>query len=176
MVRLTSALPTVEKNHWINNNGDDSRSTGTTPHIAETSTPPDVQSNTRFTSVIFDLGDVLFTYSTSSSTSPISPVLLRRLLHSSIWFEYEKGNLTEEESYAQLAREYNLSANDVARSFSLARESLKSNSVVVDAIKAIKASGRQVFAMSNMSAPDWDVVKEKLEPSQWALFDEIFIS
>ena len=171
---LTSALPTLERNLWINNNGDDSRSTGTTPHIAEA--PPDVRSNTRFTSVIFDLGDVLFTYSTSSSTSPISPVLLRRLLHSSIWFEYEKGNLTEEESYAQLAREYNLSANDVARSSSLARESLKSNSDVIDAIKAIKASGRQVFAMSNMSAPDWDVVKEKLEPSQWALFDEIFIS
>jgi FMN phosphatase YigB (HAD superfamily) len=173
MARITNfTLPSVA-NHGITRDDGDAVQ-HTVPHIATRLSG--ISSTVRFKNVIFDLGDVLFTYSTSSSKSPISSAILRRILRSSIWFEYEKGNLTEEQAYEQVAKEYNLSANDVACSFSLARESLKSNLTLIDTITAIKASGRRVFAMSNMSAPDWMAVVKILEPSQWALFDEIFIS
>ena len=148
--------------------------THTIPHI--TTLVPGFPSTSRYTNVIFDLGDVLFTYSTSSSKSPIPLTVFKRILRSSVWFEYEKGNLTEDETYTQVAKEYSLSAKDVARAVAIARESLKSNSGLIDTIKSLKTSGIRVFAMSNMSAPDWDVVVTKLEPSQWALFEEIFIS
>ena len=45
-------------------------------------------------SIIVDFGGVLFTWSANTMT-PVRPKLLRRIFSSSIWFEYEKGHITE---------------------------------------------------------------------------------
>ncbi|KAF8586173.1 HAD-like protein [Ramaria rubella] len=130
----------------------------------------------RYTNIIFDLGDVLFTYSTSASKSPLPSRTLKHILRCSIWLEYEKGNLTEQQTYARVAQEYKLSFNDVADAFKIARASLKINLALLDTIKDLQASGLRIFIMSNMSSPDWEVVSAKLDHSQWSLFERIFIS
>jgi len=126
--------------------------------------------------VVFDLGDVLFRWSASSPESPICSKTLNRILHSAVWFDYERGNISEHEAYARVADQFNISSNDVARAFQVARDSLRSDPKMLEIIRKLKASGKAIFAMSNISAPDWEVLKTKANPSDWALFDMIFIS
>jgi FMN phosphatase YigB (HAD superfamily) len=126
--------------------------------------------------VIFDLGDVLFSWSPSTPKSPLPAKTLKQILRTSTWFEYEKGNLTEEEAYSNVANELNISASDVASAFGAARDSLKSNPTLLEVIREIKGAGRNIFAMSNISAPDWEVLSTKANPNEWALFDQVFTS
>lgn len=126
--------------------------------------------------IIFDLGDVLFTWSANASTS-ISPKTLHRILRSSTWFEYEKGNLTEEEAYSLSAAEFSLDASEVSAAFHAARETLQSNSSMLALLHELKENnGIQLFAMSNISAPDWEVLRQKARPEDWALFERVFTS
>jgi FMN phosphatase YigB (HAD superfamily) len=126
--------------------------------------------------VIFDLGDVLFTWSANTGTS-ISPETLHSILRSSTWFEYEKGNFDEEEVYGLIAAEFSLDASEVGAAFRAARDSLQSNPSMVTLLHELKEnSDIQLFAMSNISAPDWEVLRHKGRPEDWALFERIFTS
>ena len=64
----------------------------------------------------------------------------------------------------------------MARAFQAARDTLQSDPKMLEIIRELKASGKSIFAMSNISAPDWEVLKTKADPSVWALFDMVFIS
>jgi len=130
----------------------------------------------RYSTVIFDLGDVLFTWSPSTPKSPLPAKTLREILRSVHWFEYEKGNLTEERAYSLVAQEFNLSAEDVKQAFQAARDSLQSNPQLLQLIRELREGGIAIYAMSNISAPDWDVLSTKASPEEWALFDHAFTS
>jgi HAD superfamily hydrolase (TIGR01509 family) len=126
--------------------------------------------------VIFDLGDVLFSWSADTPTM-ISPKVLHKILRSAIWFEYEKGNLGEQEAYERVAVEFKVPASEVAAAFQCARDSLKASPDMVNLIRELRREGDlQVFAMSNISAPDWQILRGKADPSDWALFDRVFTS
>lgn len=129
------------------------------------------------TSIIFDLGDVLFTWSAKTKTS-ISPKLLYEILRSSTWNAYERGDVGESECYALVAEEFDVPASEVAAAFQGARDSLVGSPDMINMIRELKLSAPdlRVFAMSNISAPDWEVLKEKATPEEWALFDRIFTS
>lgn len=133
-------------------------------------------SRKRFTDVIFDLGDVLFTWSASNPKSPVPAKTVGKILRSHHWLEFEKGNLEEAEAYSLVAKQFNLSLFDVKTTFQLARDSLQSNPEMLKVIQELKASGVKVYAMSNISAPDWAVLSTKAAPEQWALFEYTFIS
>jgi FMN phosphatase YigB (HAD superfamily) len=90
--------------------------------------------------------------------------------------EYEKGNLTEDEVYSLVAQKFNVPAVDVKRSFEDARKTLQSNPKILEVIRELKESGLAVYAMSNISAPDWKFVSAKCTAEEWALFDRIFTS
>ena len=128
-----------------------------------------------YTAVIFDLGDVLFTWSLSSPQS-LPAKTLGSILRSVHWLEYEKGNLTEDETYSLVAQKFSVSAIDVKSSFEAARNTLQSNPKIIEIIRELKESGLAVYAMSNISAPDWKFVSAKCTAEEWALFDHIFIS
>lgn len=116
---------------------------------------------TQCENVIFDLGDVLFTWSTVTTTS-ISPKVLKKILRSASWFEYEKGNLSEQQAYDAAAEEFKIPASEVARAFQDARDSLKSNQWLISLIKVLKFQyGVRVFAMSNISVSDFAVLRTK---------------
>ena len=129
-----------------------------------------------YTAVVFDLGDVLFSWSSSTPKSPLPSKTIRNILRSFHWFEYEKGNLTEEEVYSLVAHEFNVAAADVKSSFEAARDSLQSNPKLLDVIRELRESGFAIYAMSNISAPDWAVLSTKATPKEWALFDHVFTS
>lgn len=131
--------------------------------------------STKVTAFIFDLGDVLFTWF-PSPMSDVPPETLHNILRTSSWFEYERGRLTETEVYAKSAHQFDIRAASVKNAFELARDSLRSDPVMLDTIRALKASGCRVYAMSNISAPDWEVLRTKASPEEWALFDKVFIS
>ena len=130
----------------------------------------------RYTTVIFDLGDVLFTWSASTPKSPLPPKVLRSILRSFHWFEYEKGNLTEEKAYSIVAQEFSVAAADVKGAFEAARDSLQSNPKLLEVILGLRESGLNTYAMSNISGPDWAVLSTKATPEEWALFDHTFTS
>lgn len=129
----------------------------------------------RFTTIIFDIGDVLFTWS-SSSSSTISSKVLRRILASPTWEDYERGRLSEQDCYDRIAVEFSVDATEVRRAFDNARDSLKSDDEMIGLIRELKAhnSHLKVYAMSNISLPDYEVLRSK--PADWWLFDEVFTS
>jgi len=132
-------------------------------------------SSKSYTAVIFDLGDVLFTWS-ASTKSPLPANLLRDILRSFHWFEYEKGNLEEPEVYSLIAQEFNVALADVENAFQAARDTLQSNPKMLQVIRELREAGLEIYAMSNISAPDWEVLTTKATIEEWALFDNIFTS
>ncbi|KAI1792345.1 HAD-like protein [Ganoderma leucocontextum] len=113
----------------------------------------------------------------SDSHSLVSPERFRRMLNSATWYEYEKGNLEEEECYTRLSSEYFLPTSNISTTIRACRDSLRADREVFAFLRDLKArTGVRLFAMSNITSPDWEVLKTKAEPQDWALFDDIFIS
>ncbi|EJD03446.1 HAD-like protein [Fomitiporia mediterranea MF3/22] len=126
--------------------------------------------------IIFDLGDVLFTWTAETKTR-VNPKMLKKILRSATWFEFEKGNLTEQEAYDTVAAELRVESSDVREAFQAARDSLKSNPQLVSLIRQLKEQhGIRVFAMSNISAPDFAVLRGKVAPEELKLFERVFTS
>ena len=126
--------------------------------------------------VIFDLGDVLFTWSISIPDFPLPPKTLKCMLGSITWFEYEKGNRTEEQAYTDLANEFGCSFEDVRSAFQMARTSLGADPMMWDLVRQLKKSGVRLYAMSNISAPEWEVLRGAVSLEDWEAFDHVFTS
>ena len=135
---------------------------------------PGIPSSIR--TAIFDLGDVLFTWSIPHADFPFNPKTLQYMLRSSIWYEYERGRPTEEEVYSSLAKEYSLPIDDVRHAFTIARSSLRPDPAMWDLIRHLKKSGITCYAMSNISTPDWEVLQDAVPREDWGLFDRVFTS
>ena len=143
-----------------------------TPPPLEAKLHPLTAYDRQIDNVIFDLGDVLFTRSANTGTST-----LHSILRSSTWFEYEKGNLGEEEAYALAAAEFSLDASEVGAAFRATRDSLQSDPSMVTFLHELKENNDiRLFAMSNISAADWEVLRHKGQPEDWALFERVFTS
>ncbi|KAH9025493.1 HAD-like domain-containing protein [Lactarius hengduanensis] len=108
--------------------------------------------------LIFDLGDVLFTWSPVTPTS-ISPKTLKAILSSTIWQQYERGRISESECYRLAAGErFSLDPEEVRRALVDARAGLRSNDAFIRFICDLQAESQgalRIFAMSNISAPDY---------------------
>lgn len=90
--------------------------------------------------------------------------MLRDILSSPTWFNYERGQLAEEECHQQIGEEFNIFSEEVRRAFDQARESLVADDALIDLIRDLKteSDGRlRIFAMSNISPPDWAVLRTK---------------
>ncbi|KAH7931185.1 HAD-like protein, partial [Leucogyrophana mollusca] len=127
--------------------------------------------------LVVDIGDVLFTWSPHTKTS-LSPKVLKLIMSSPTWFDYERGRVSQEECYDTLARDHHLEVLDIREAFAQARTSLRPNTELISLIRDLKAqsNGRlRVYAMSNISLPDYHFLLA--HPSfQWAVFDRIFAS
>ena len=125
-----------------------------------------------YTAVI--LGDVLSTSLSSPQSLPAKT--LGSILRSVHWLEYEKGNLTKDEAYSLVAQKFSVPTVDIKSSCEAARNTLQTNPKILEAIRELKESGLAIYAMSNISAPDWEFVSAKCTAEEWALFDHIFTS
>ncbi|RXW24997.1 hypothetical protein EST38_g879 [Candolleomyces aberdarensis] len=133
-------------------------------------------SSTKYTSIIFDLGDVLFQWSADTKTS-VSPKLLRSILSSPTWYEYERGRLSEQECYDRVGQDFDIVPSEIRKALDQARDSLVASHGLIQLIRELKEESKgalRVYAMSNISLPDWEVLKTK--PADWSIFDQIFTS
>ncbi|KAG1752977.1 HAD-like domain-containing protein [Suillus lakei] len=129
-----------------------------------------------YTTLIFDIGDVLFSWSPQTKTS-ISPKALRQILSSPTWIDYERGKISQADCYVRVGGEFSIDPIEVGHAFQDARDSLQSNEELISVIRHLKTRSNgmlHVFAMSNISAPDYEVLRSK--PADWSLFDDIFTS
>lgn len=123
--------------------------------------------------IIFDLGDVLFTWS-ASTKSPIPARLLRDIRSTSIWHSYDRGEITRDVCYQLSAERFALVASEIAEAFAQARGFLQPNPSIVSFLHELnKYPSIKVYAMSNIGKEDF----EDLGPSiDWSLFDRVFTS
>ncbi|KAJ7665704.1 Haloacid dehalogenase-like hydrolase-domain-containing protein [Mycena rosella] len=129
-----------------------------------------------FNAIIFDLGDVLFSWSSHTDTV-IPSATLRRFLGSLVWFDYERGRISKETCYERLGVEFSFQPLEVRHAFEQAHNSLQCNYDLVDFIRGLKEQSHgslQIFAMSNVSESDYAALRTK--PAEWSIFDKIFTS
>ncbi|KAH8822867.1 HAD-like domain-containing protein [Flagelloscypha sp. PMI_526] len=129
-----------------------------------------------FDTLIIDFGDVLFDWVPPKDTA-IPPKLLRAILNSATWFDFERGKLTQEDCYTRVASLFQVAVEDVYTTFQQARESLTPNDEFFRLVQSWKqaSSGRlRVYALSNISAPDYAYLRAL--NAQWSIFDEVFVS
>lgn len=123
--------------------------------------------------VIFDLGDVLFTWSANTKTT-IPARKLREILSTPVWHSYERGEVTRDSCYELSARQLSLQASEIAEAFAQARESLQPNYAIVSFLRGLKVDPSiQVYAMSNIGREDFEELATKMD---WLLFDHVFTS
>ncbi|KAL5366591.1 HAD-like domain-containing protein [Aspergillus floccosus] len=128
--------------------------------------------------LVLDLGDVLFNWEAPKST-PVSRKALANILNSDIWCEYERGHFTESACYEALAARYGFDVSAIGETFALARESLQLDTtfkVFLHDLKARSNGALHVYAMSNISKPDYDILLSKASSQDWYLFDKVFPS
>ncbi|KAI0044300.1 HAD-like protein [Auriscalpium vulgare] len=128
------------------------------------------------TTLVFDIGDVLFYLSLANSTS-IPPRTLKTILSSPTWQLYECGGLSEDDCYRLVGEEWSFPTSEVRQAFQDVRDSLQADHAFLEFIRELQAeSGGQlrIFAMSNISAPDYTVLRTK--PADWGIFQRVFTS
>ncbi|KAI0267118.1 HAD-like domain-containing protein [Gloeopeniophorella convolvens] len=126
--------------------------------------------------LIFDLGDVLFSWSPVTSTS-ISPRTFKNIVSCPVWHQYERGRLTEDECYRLVGERFSLDLAEVRQAVIDARASLQPDDNFIHFIRELQAEEQdtlRIFAMSNISAPDYEVTRTK--PADWSIFERVFTS
>ncbi|KXN92452.1 Alpha-D-glucose-1-phosphate phosphatase YihX [Leucoagaricus sp. SymC.cos] len=126
-----------------------------------------------YTAIILDLGDVLFKWSAETKAS-ISPRTLRSIFNSPTWFDYERG---QNDCYAAISTELDVSPEDVRLAFQAVRDSHQADHDFIAFIRELKEQfngSLRIYAMSNISLPDWEILRTK--PADWSIFDEVFTS
>ncbi|SJL17034.1 uncharacterized protein ARMOST_20575 [Armillaria ostoyae] len=132
----------------------------------------------RYDTIICDLGDVLFTPPLQSSRT-LSTKYFRLIFSSSTWFEYEKGRISQEACYNHLGHELCLNPVNIRKACEERHASLRSNTNLVNFLRELKDSNQgalRIFAMSNLSQPDYEALRRDSSDVDWSLFDGIFTS
>ncbi|KAG6869126.1 hypothetical protein C0993_001691 [Termitomyces sp. T159_Od127] len=132
----------------------------------------------QYSALIIDLGGVLFRWSPETKTT-ISARTLREIVSSPTWYDYERGRFSEADCYAKVGEEFMLEPDEIAQAFRQARDSIQADDELIALIRELKAQSNgelQVFAMSNISLPDYEALRTKSESSDWSIFDQVFTS
>lgn len=107
--------------------------------------------------LVVDVGDVLFTWSPATTTS-VSPKVLKSILSSTIWQQYERGAISEDECYRLAGERFSLDPEELQRALVEVHASLRFNDSFIRFICDLQAETQgalRIFAMSNMSAPNY---------------------
>jgi FMN phosphatase YigB (HAD superfamily) len=102
--------------------------------------------------LIFDLGDVLFSWSSSTTTS-IAPRLLRSIRNRATWSQYQTNAIDQSTCYEQCAHEFGATNDELREALDQARTSLVINEKLVSLIKELREVNKQlrVYAISNIA-------------------------
>lgn len=132
---------------------------------------------TRSKTILVDLGGVFMhpqveqKLATRDSTIP-----LRRVMSSLAWMNYEAGLLSDEECFAQLAKEHHFQAQDLRMMIQKFRETIMWDQAIASIFKEIKRTGTRVFLVSNISKEDFAALRNRWDDDFWSIFDGVFTS
>jgi FMN phosphatase YigB (HAD superfamily) len=133
-------------------------------------------SYTKATTLILDIGDVLCSWSPHTETT-IALRTLKAILASPTWADYECGFISEQVCYKRISNDFDIPHPEVLKAFEQARESLQQNDEMLSFVRELKrqSDGQlRVYAMSNISQPDYDYLRAK--SADWSLFDKVYTS
>jgi len=103
--------------------------------------------------------------------------MLKSLLSSTVWREYERGRVSEDECYRLIAEKFTLDEGEFRQAILGVRESLNPDDAFIRFVRELQSEangGLRIFAMSNISAPDYVVTRGKL--ADWSVFERVFTS
>ncbi|KAI1809566.1 Haloacid dehalogenase-like hydrolase-domain-containing protein [Poronia punctata] len=129
--------------------------------------------------IIFDLGEVVFSWS-SSTTPKLPKPILRSIMKSATWATYERGQITRQHCFELVARQLSVSVEDVSLSFAQVRQTLNVNPGVLSFLQDMKKQQKQknknktkIYAMSNIGREDFADIAQSMD---WTLFQHVFTS
>ena len=111
--------------------------------------------------LIFDIDNIL-----PGHNPNILPNILKELLSSQTWFEYER-----------LGQAFSLTPEQIGSTLDQVRDSRQLNETLVSAIRELKALAYgelRIVAMSSISSPDYEALRAN--QADWKIFDEVFTS
>ena len=126
--------------------------------------------------LIFDFGHVLCSW-TPTKDLPVAPETLKLVMSSDIWHEYERGHLSQEDCYSQVAVRFSIDHIHIADAMTKARNSLILHEETMNFIQQIREShpgGFMVYGMTNTPLPEQDIVRTIQQ--KWPVFDHIYIA
>ena len=128
----------------------------------------------RYKAVIFDMGDVLFSWNPKVDTG-VSAQTLRSMTQCELWYEFERGNVETEECYQQLGQRFSIPPQKISATFAQATGSLTPNDGMTAIVQALKDhTNISVYMMTNIPRPNFDQLRA-IE-YVWDHFDGIFAS
>lgn len=125
--------------------------------------------------LILDWGNVLLPWTPSSDKS-ISKTLMKQVMSSGIWADYERGRFGEMECYARVETEFGVDRSDISAFMKGAGENVRVNQESMTLIKELKKSNKdlKIYGMTNTPKPEQRHVHSTCE--LWPIFDHLFIS
>jgi HAD superfamily hydrolase (TIGR01509 family) len=100
--------------------------------------------------------------------------MMKKILNTTSWYEYECGSLTQADCYDRVAQQFRVDVAQVSEAFKQAHASLLPDVAIVNFLKDLRRKlPIKVYAMSNVAKEDFSALGDKMEPE---LFDRVFIS
>ena len=93
------------------------------------------------------------------------------------WNDHERGRLSQAECHKRVGKQFSVEPSVIDEAFKQARESLRPNEDLLALVRELKAQFHgqlRVFALSNISLPDYEFVIKL--PTDWSIFDKVFAS
>lgn len=138
--------------------------------------PSTCSSSRTYRAIILDFGDVLFTWS-KQIKSTISGKLLKQMMSSPTWGDFECGRISRAECYSKLGERYHVDPKVLEDYLSEARKTLTYDPTLIMFVRSLKEEyGISVFAMSNIGHEDYAHVRDHAHEVDWDVFDRIFPS
>ncbi|KAJ5928245.1 hypothetical protein N7466_007201 [Penicillium verhagenii] len=128
---------------------------------------------TSYKAIIFDMGDVLFQWKPQMKTK-ISVDILKAIVQSDLWYDYERGQMSAAECYQQLSETYGVSQEEIASTFHQSTSCLTPNPIMAELLHELKSRGFAIYMMTNIPQLDFDQLRSM--EYDWHLFDRIFAS
>ena len=120
-----------------------------------------------FDNFIFDIGNVVLEYDDSKP-------LLRHILSTDLWKNFELGGDNTSSIYAKLSSVLGVESEQIADIIKHVQENVRVNTSMVEFIRSLRNAGKTVVALTNMPQPFYSYFQEHHD--FWDCFTDIYVS
>ena len=130
-----------------------------------------------YKAVVLDFGGVLFAWKKQTKPSGVPGMLIKQIMSSPTWSDYECGHISRERCYLMLSDKYSIEFEDLDACFQGSRESLIYDATLLDFARTIsEEQGISIFAMTNIGHKDFAYIRNNVQGVEWGIFDRVFPS